>query len=128
MATVPTAVQVASLVEYCQAPVLLLSPVTAMPCTAPGSGSLTMPAISVETWLPPLPGWSSLIVVKGFAPESTGASLLTVIVDVAVAVLKAELPPLTVVSASLPAVPLVWSQARNVTPPVEPMPLGTSRR
>ena len=69
-----------------------------------------MPAISVETWLPPLVCWPSLIVVKGFAPASTGASLLTVIVDVAVAVLKAELPPLMVVSASLPAVPLVWSQ------------------
>ncbi len=78
--------------------------------------------------MPLLFAWSSLIVVKGLAPESTGASLLTVIEDVAVAVLKAVLPPLIVVSAVVPAVPLVWSQAQKVTEPVEPMPPGTSRR
>ena len=66
--------------------------------------------------------WSSLMLVKSLAPESTGASLtlLTVMFEVAVAVLKAVLPPLVVVSALVPTLPLVWSQARKVTEPVVP--------
>ena len=56
---VPKAVQLPPpLVEYCQTPLAPSAAVTAMPCTAPGSGSLTMPAISVET-RSPLPVWFS---------------------------------------------------------------------
>ena len=48
--------------------------------------------------------------------SNTGASLtaLTVRLAVSVAVEKAVVPPLLVVSASVPLVPLVWSQARKV--------------
>ena len=48
--------------------------------------------------------------------SNTGASLtaLTVRLAVSVAVEKAEVPPLLVVSASVPLLPLVWSQARKV--------------
>src|SRR5258707_992358 len=48
--------------------------------------------------------------------------------EVAVAVLMAVVPPLVVVSTCVPAVPLVWSQAQNVTLPVVPLaPSGTNR-
>src|SRR5947209_18339609 len=62
------------------------------------------------------------MVVKLLAPESTGASLtlVTVIWLVAVAVLKAVVPPLTLVSTFEPALPLVWSQAQKVTLAVVP--------
>ena len=58
------------------------------------------------------------MVVKLLAPLSDGASLtsVTVMALVAVAVLKALVPPLLEVSTLLPAVPLVWSQARKVIP------------
>ena len=48
--------------------------------------------------------------------SNTGASLtaLTVRLAVSVAVEKAVVPPLLVVSASVPPVPLVWSHARKV--------------
>ena len=48
--------------------------------------------------------------------SNTGASLtaLTVRLAVSVAVEKAVVPPLVVVSASVPLLPLVWSQARKV--------------
>ena len=48
--------------------------------------------------------------------SNTGALLtaLTVRLAVSVAVEKAVVPPLLVVSASVPLVPLVWSQARKV--------------
>ena len=47
-----------------------------------------------------------------------GASLtaVTVMPAVAVALENALLPPLVLVLAVLPAVPLVWSQARKVMP------------
>ena len=50
--------------------------------------------------------------------SSTGASLtaVTVRLAVSVAVENAVMPPLLVVSASVPLPPLVWSQARNVMP------------
>src|SRR5262245_53654909 len=74
--TEPTAVQVLPLsVEYCQVPVPLERSVTAMPFTAPASTSLTCPEMSVETRSPLLVVWSSLMVVKLLAPDSTGASL-----------------------------------------------------
>ena len=62
----------------------------------------------------------------------TGGSLtaLTAIEAVSVAVLKAVEPPLVLVSAVPPLLPLVWSQARKVSP-VETLPfqllLGTNR-
>src|SRR5262249_9133003 len=61
--------------------------------------------------------WSSVIVVKGLAPANTGASftLVTVIEAVAVAGLNAVVLPAVVVSTFVPAVPVVWSQAQNVT-------------
>ena len=39
---------------------------------------------------------------------------MTTRLAVSVAVLKAVVPPLLVVSASVPLLPLVWSQARKV--------------
>src|SRR5438132_244057 len=130
-ATAPTAFHVPPpSSEYCQAPVPLTRPVTAIPCTAPVSTSLTWPASSVETRSPPLAVWSSLIVVKLLAPDNSGASftLLTVMFAVAVAVLKAVVPPLVVVSTLVPWVPLVWSQAEKVTEAVVPFsPSGTNR-
>src|SRR5256714_571125 len=129
--TAPTPVQVVpASVEYCHVPLLLTRLVTAIPLTAPLSTSVTFPEINVETRSPELVVWSSLIVVKLLAPERTGASftLVTVIFDVAVAVLKAVVPPLTVVSTLVPCVPLVWSQAQNVTLAVVPLaPSGTKR-
>src|SRR5260370_696262 len=129
--TEPTPVQVVpASVEYCHVPVLLLRLVTAIPLTAPLSTSVTFPEINVETRSPPLAVWSSVMVAKLLAPDRTGASLtlLTVMFDVAVAVLKAVVPPLVVVSTCVPAVPLVWSQAQNVTLPVVPFwPSGTNR-
>ncbi len=91
-ATAPTAVQFVSSVEYCQVPVLLFNPVTAMPLKAPGSGSLTMPAIKAETRLPLLFAWSSLIVVKLLAPASTGAVFTHVTFRVTVAILDQKCP------------------------------------
>ena len=109
-------------VEYCHVPVLLTSPVTATPLTAPLSKSVTWPAINVETRSPLLVAWSSLIVAKLLAPDRTGASLtlVTVMFEVAAAVLKAVVPPLTETSTLVPALPVVWSQAQKVTLPVVP--------
>src|ERR671937_953732 len=70
------------------------------------------------------------MVVKLLAPDSTGASLtsVTVMVDVAVAVLNAVVPPLLLVSTLVPATPLVWSQARKVIEALAPLlPSGTKR-
>src|SRR5947208_247051 len=70
------------------------------------------------------------MVEKLLAPLSDGASLTleTVRELVAVAVLKALVPPLLEVSTLLPAVPLVWSQARKVTEADVPFcPSGTKR-
>src|SRR5438445_427328 len=70
------------------------------------------------------------MVVKLLAPARTGASLtlVTVRFDVAVAVLKAVVPPLVVVSTLVPCEPEVWSQAQNVTLAVVPLaPSETNR-
>src|SRR5436305_1242541 len=70
------------------------------------------------------------MVVKLLAPESTGASLtaVTVIFEVAVAVLKAVVAPVVETSTLFPAEPLVWSQAQKVTEPVVAFwPSGTNR-
>src|SRR5262249_25693916 len=64
------------------------------------------------------------------APDRTGASLtaVTLIDEVAVAVLKAVTPPFVEASTLLPDVPLVWSQARKVTEAtVAFWPSGTNR-
>ena len=64
--------------------------------------------------------------------SAPGASLtaLTVMLREAVALENALVPPLLLVSAVLPAVPLVWSQARKVMPgatvPFQ-LALGTKR-
>jgi hypothetical protein len=59
-----------------------------------------------------------LIAVRLLAAVSTGASFtaFTVMLLLTVALLNAVVPPFVVVSAVLPAVPLVWSHARNVIP------------
>ena len=82
-------------------------------------------------------GSSATVSVKAVS-ASTGASLtaVTVIVAVSVAVLKAVVPPFGAVSTLVPAVPLVWSQARKVTVPLvavlpvgdEPQPVGVAQQ
>jgi hypothetical protein len=62
-------------VEYCQVPLPLVRPVTAMPSDAPLSTSLTLAPSRVETCAPALPVASSVIVGKvGAAGVRTGAS------------------------------------------------------
>ena len=59
----------------------------------------------------------SSLVEPSATPGMPGASLtaVTVIDAVSVAVLKAVVPPFVLTSTLVPALPLVWSQARNVT-------------
>ena len=59
---------------------------------------------------PPVVCVSSLVV----ALVTAGVSATGLIFAVAVAVLKAVVPPLADVSTLLPTLPLVWSQARKV--------------
>ena len=124
-ATAPTLAQVVPLSsEYCQVPlpVVTEAPVTAIPSTAPASTSVmrSPPALAMisATVLPVLVVWSSVMAVSVISPllSSTGASFtgVTVRLAVSVAVLKAVLPPLTLVLARAPLVPLVRSQARKV--------------
>ncbi len=77
-------------------------------------GSATLSAFPVAVLKTSAPGPE--FCVAGI--ELTGAMfvLLTVIDAVSVAVENAVVPPLLVVSAVEPAVPLVWSHARNVIP------------
>ena len=118
--TAPIAVHVAPpSLEYCQAPLPLASALIAMPCSAPLSRSLIEAPTTAATVWPALAVWSSVIEFKvGAAGVSTGASFtgLTVIELLNAAPLKAVLPPLLLVSAVPPAVPLVWSQARQIRP------------
>src|SRR6476660_8110256 len=80
----PNAVQAPPpLVEYCHVPFVLTTAVTAMPDNAPGSLSVTLPAISAETSVPGLLEGSSLVAVKLLAPDRTGAALITVAVNAA---------------------------------------------
>src|SRR4051812_7209748 len=70
------------------------------------------------------------MVLKAFEPARRGVSLtaVTVMLDVAAAELKLVMPPLVLASTFVPAEPLVWSQARNVTLPVVPFwPSGIKR-
>src|ERR1044071_6546078 len=59
--------------EYCQTPLLLSTPVTAIPVSAPALASLTWPAMRSTTYVPPFAVLSSRIVPRSFAPASTGA-------------------------------------------------------
>src|SRR5438874_8665608 len=89
------------------------------------------PAISVETRSPLFDASSSVMVVKLFAPVNWGALLMlvTVRLEVALAVLKGADPPLAEALPVPPAEPLVWSQAWKVTEAVVPLaPSGTNRR
>ena len=107
---VPKAVQLApASVEYCQAPLLLSTAVTATPRSAALSTSLTCPAISADTSVPALLAASSFIDVRLLAPASTGASLtaLTLMLAVSVTALYAVLAPFAELSTLLPALPLV---------------------
>src|SRR4051794_9807708 len=61
------------LVEYCHVPFVLTTAVTAMPDKAPASASVTFVEISADTSVPGLLAGSSLIAVRLFAPDSTGA-------------------------------------------------------
>ena len=100
-----------------------------MPSSAPLSTSVTLstwPAgraksTRVETSVPTAPEgapessfWAARVGL--LVLSSTGASLtaVTVRLAVSVAVENAVVPPLLVVSASVPLLPLVWSQARKV--------------
>ena len=87
------------LVVYCQAPLLLSTAVTAMPEAAPASASATCPAISADTSVPLLlpEATSSLMLLRLFAPESTGASLTAPTFTASVlAEASRSMPPLAV--------------------------------
>ena len=110
-------------------PLVVSAAVIAMPVRAPASTSVTLsrpPAgglrsTSADTRVPTAPTGapaSSFTAVSAGAAAalSTGASLtaVTTMLAVSVAVEKAVVPPLVMVEALPPPVPLVWSQARNV--------------
>src|SRR5262249_23676310 len=59
---------------------------------------------------------SSSVVTVLLAPCGASLTLLTVRLELAVAELKAVVPPFVVVLAVPPLAPLLWSQARNVIP------------
>ena len=97
--------------------------------TSPASASVKLLPGSVKAKPTPcVAAWAAI------GPASTGASLtgVTVMPLLAVALLKALLPPLTLVSAVPPALPLpmLWSQARKVSPAASvpfQLLLGTKR-
>ena len=98
-----------------KAPLAAVSSVTVTASVSPGRSTSAMVTAakgvtvvwSVTVWLAP-------------APPRVGASFtaVTVMVAVSLAALKAVVPPLAVVSAVDPALPLVRSQARKVKLPV----------
>ena len=94
---------------------VLLSAVIAMPAEAPLSTSATEPASRSATLITSLASErtaeGSLITVES---SQLGASFtaVTLMLAVLLAREKAELPPVSVVVTRLPAVPLLWSQAR----------------
>jgi len=121
----PKAVHVLPLsVVYCQVPWLSSTATTAMPSTGPASTSVirSPPALAMIplTSVPLLvtSSWSTATSVIVPVLSKTGASFraLTTISAVAVAVLKAVVPPLVELSAVPPLLPLVWSHARKVIP------------
>jgi hypothetical protein len=86
-----------------------------MPCSAPASTSEALPArIEATVWPVLSTSSSSMLVSTGACGVSTGASLtgVTVCVAVSVAALKALVPPPAPTATLVPAVPLLWSQAR----------------
>src|SRR5213075_537115 len=116
---------------YCHVP-FPAWPVIAIPFDALVSTSAQLALVRIELAVVPLE------VVSSFVPDKVtvvplvivGASLtlVTVMLDVAVAVLNAVVPPLVVVSTFVPCVPEVWSQAQNVTLAAVPFcPSGTKR-
>ncbi|MND76505.1 hypothetical protein D3C80_681530 [compost metagenome] len=129
-ATLPTAFQVLPSRLYCQVPLPLVSPVMAIPCSAPLSTSLMLAPTTLATVCPALLIAPSLNGVSdGAAGVSTGASLSVVTLSVAWAMPleNARLPPLLLVSAVLrvllvDAVPLLRSQARNDRLTFSPLP------
>ena len=89
--------RVPPLIENSQVPLALSTATTAIPSTAPGSGSVTWPAIRSETGVPPLSNASSAMGARSLAPESRGAvftSLITTILNTAS--LTPESPSVTV--------------------------------
>ena len=62
--------------EYSQAPLVVASPVIAIPFSAPASGSVTFPAIIDDTNVPGLDKGSSSTPASAFAPLKTGAVLV----------------------------------------------------
>ena len=97
---------------------LPVTAVTAMPFSAPLSTSAQLAPVRIALTVVPLEVVSSLVPVRlTLAPlVMVGASLiaLTVKLAVSVALENALLPPLLLVSAVPPFVPLVRSQARKV--------------
>ena len=117
----PTANQlVPPLLEYCHTPcvpALAVLPTTAMPPKlAPASMSANCPLKIVLIDCPAGLAVSSLTAASAPLP-SVGASLtaLTLASITSVALLNAVVPPLLAVLTLVPAVPLVWSQARSVS-------------
>ena len=113
----PNAIQPAP-VSYCQIPLLLSTAVTAIDSTATPSASVMEPSATIDATLSAegLLSSSATAVRVGVRSAKTGASFTGVILieALSVAVLKVEVLPLTVVSATLPAEPVVVSQARKV--------------
>ena len=108
--TAPKLAHVVLSVEYCHVPLPDLL-VIAIPFTAPESTSAHEVDVRMDVTVVPL------LVVSSFVPVNVtvaplvivGASftLVTVMFDVAVAVLKAVVTPFVVVSTFVPTVPLV---------------------
>ena len=74
------------MLEYSQPPLPLVSAVTAIPCSAPGSTSLMLAPTIVATVWPLLAVWSSLMGLNtGAAAVSSGASLRALTASVALA-------------------------------------------
>ena len=108
-------------------------PVTTSPAGVPGSTSLNAVPMIWATVVPVGPVESSATgeIVPAPLLASTGAVFETTAEAVAVAIaeLKAELPPAVLASTAEPTVPLVWSHPRYemfAVPAAEPT-VGTNR-
>ena len=124
--TAPTAFHVVPpSVENSHVPLPRSRSVTAMPTKAPLSASL-IDRPTIEEIVSPELSLASSVMVEKLGPKGvrTGASLpgATLSVAVSVEVLKALVPPEVLASTpESPLVPLLWSQARNVTSPAGPL-------
>ena len=129
--TAPKAAQVVPSVEYCHVPLPTLL-VIAIPLKALVSTSAQVALARMELAVVPVEVVSSFVEVRVIVPVLiVGASLtlLTVMLDVAVAVLNAVVPPLDAVVTLVPVAPVVWSQAQKVTEADVPFwAFGTSRK